>query len=119
MEKSDDQKVADIITDLKQREKMYNEMSKEALVDLLVVRDMFEDSFEPDGNGTKLWYFVSDWSESKYLTNERPTKHVSNGREFWTSDGEINIRVPACMETILPNIKYGDEPVRVALTVSI
>lgn len=117
MEKSDDQKVAEIITDLKQREKMYNEMSKETLVDLLVVRDMFEDSFEPDGNGTKLWYFVSDWSESKYLTNERPTKHVSNGKEFWTTEGEVNIRVPACMETIFPTIKYGDEPVKVGLTV--
>ena len=118
MDKTDEEKLEGIMLDMKQREKFYNGMTKEELVNLLLMRDMLEDSFEPDVEETKLWYFTSDWTETKYLTNERPTKHIAYGKEIWTTDGEINIRVPACMETILPEIKYGDEPVKIRLSVS-
>lgn len=30
--------------------------------------------------------------------------------------GEINIRVPVCMEKMFPEIKYGDEPKKVKVS---
>lgn len=118
MEKSDDAKVIEIMKDLEMKEKMYNEMSKETLVNILVMKDLLDEAFEPEGNEMNLWYFVSDWSGAKYITNEQPRKHILYGKTVYMTDGEVNIRVPKCMEPLFPEIKYEDEPVKVSISTS-
>ena len=118
MEKSDDTKVLEIMKDLDMKEKMYNEMSKETLVKILVMKDLLEETFEPEGNDMNFWYFVSDWTGAKYLTNQQPKRYVHFGKTVYMTDGEINIRVPKCMETLFPEIKYEDEPVNVSISTS-
>lgn len=118
MEKSDETKVLEIVRDLEMKEKMYNEMSKETLVNLLVMKDLLDESFEPEGNKMNLWYYVSDWTGVKYLSNEQPKKYIRYGMTLYISDGEVNIRVPNCMEPLFPEIKYTDEPVKVSIATS-
>ena len=118
MEKSDDARVLEIVQDLSAKEKAYNEMTKESLVSMLVMRDMLDESFEPEGKSMKLWYFVSDWTESKYLTNELPKKYITHGKAVYMTDGDVNIKVPATMEPLFPEIKYGDEPVKVRISLT-
>ena len=116
MEKSDETKVLEIVKDLEMKEKMYNEMSKETLVNLLVMKDLLDECFEPEEHDMNLWYYVSDWTGVKYLTNEQPQKHILFNKAIYMSDGEVNIRVPKCMESLFPDIKYEDEPVKVKIT---
>ena len=118
MEKSDEVKVAEIITSLQEKEKAYNKMPKKTLVDLLVVRDMLDESFEPEGKEMNLWYYVSDWTGVKYLSNEQPKKHIVFNKVIYMSDGEVNIRVPKCMEPLFPEMKYEDEPAKVRIATS-
>lgn len=116
MDKSDEFKVSEIIKDLDEKEKMYNEMSKKTLVNILVMKDLLEEVFEPEENDMNLWYFVSDWTGAKYLTNEQPQKYIRYGKTVYMTDGEVNIRVPKCMEPLFPDIKYEDEPIKVSIT---
>ena len=116
MEKSDETRVLEIMKDLEMKEKMYNEMSKETLVNILVMKDLLDEAFEPEGNKMNFWYFVSDWTGAKYITNEQPKKHILYGKTVYMTDGEVNIRVPKCMESLFPEIKYEDEPVKVSIT---
>ena len=116
MKKSNDAKVLEIVKDLDMKEKMYNEMSKKSLVNLLVMKDLLDDTFEPEGNDMNLWYYVSDWTGAKYLTNEQPKEYLIFNKTIFMSDGEVNIRVPKCMEGMFPSINYGDEPVKVSIT---
>lgn len=118
MEKNNDAKVIEIMQDLEMKEKMYNEMSKETLVSILVMKDMLDETFEPEGNEMNLWCFVSDSSGVKYLTNEQPRKCIYSGKTTYITDGEVNIRIPKCMEVLFPEIEYEDEPVKVNISTS-
>ena len=79
----------------------------------------------------ELWYFVSDETGVKYLSDEKPKAYftTSNQAEYTKvgvirdipktillTDGEINIRVPKKMESMFPEIKYGDDPIKVTLS---
>jgi hypothetical protein len=116
MKKSDEEKVIEIAKDLEMKEKMYNEMPKDTLVNILVMKDLLDETFEPEGNDMNLWCYVSDWVGTKYLTNEQPREYVLFNKPIYMSDGEVNIRIPKCMEGMFPDIKYGDSPVKVSLT---
>ena len=126
MEKNEDGKnvineIGEIMTEIKQVEKAYNEMGKKELVELLVTKRIHELCSEPEETSCKLWYFVSDKTGAKFLTNEEPKKvysifDASGDDMFYLTDGEINIRVPVMLEKTLPDIKYGDEPVLVKLS---
>ena len=118
MEKSDEVKLAEMMSDLQEKEKIYNEMSKESLVNLLVLRDLLDNSFEPDDGRMNLWYFVSDWTGAKYLTEKEPRKYIRYGKAVYMTDGEVNIRVPVVMEQVFPQIKYGDDPVKVCINLA-
>ena len=118
MEDNDKKKVAKIISDLEEKEKIYNEMSKDTLVNMLVLRDLLDDSFQPDDGRMILWYFVSDWTGAKYLTNEEPRKYFRHGKMLYMTDGEVNIRVPEVMAQVFPKIKYGDGPVKVCINIA-
>ena len=99
------------------KEKMYIELPKDKLVDRLILCEMelASEKAEPV-NMMELWYYVSDWTGVKYLTNEEPQKYMVFNKATYMSDGEVNIRVPKCMESLFPNIKYEDEPVKVKIT---
>lgn len=119
MKKSEDRKAREVMSDLKMKEKMYNGMSKKDLVNLLVAKDLLEESFEVLKQDVTLWYFVSDSTGTKYIASEKPKKYTTflDG-DVYLTDGEINIRVPKCMESMFPFIEYGDEPKKVSLSVS-
>ena len=116
MENNDEAKFYEILKNASEKEKLYREMDKETLVNLLVLNDTFDQAFEPDGKEMKLWYYVSDWTGAKYLTNEMPRKNYCCGKLVYTTDGEVDIRVPVCMEALFPEIKYEDEPITVKIS---
>ena len=123
MEKSNDEKTMDILAESKKREDMYNEMSKEKLVDLLVFRDIFETGvgIDEEEHTARLWCYVADETNLKYITNEYPIKHhpLSTPENFfYISNGDVNVRVPESIASLLPDIKYGDEPVKINLSFS-
>lgn len=119
MEKSDDEKLIGIFERMKQLQKEYENVSKEQLIDLLVLRAMSEETFEAEGHKINLWCYVSDKTGLKYLTNELPKKYYPISEDsVYLSEGDINIRVPNSMNSMLPDIKYGDDPVKVQLSVS-
>ena len=135
MEKDNKKSFKDIIEaisemDLKQH--MYEEMPKDKLIDRLIMCEMELAAREEEAaeHSIELWYFVSDETGAKYLTDEKPKVYLSfgpaeesgsevvpiKGNKVWFTDGEINIRVPVCMEKMFPEIKYGDDPIKVILS---
>jgi len=103
-------------------EKMYNDMSKESLVKLLLLRDTLDLQLTTNENSTELWYYVADETGCKYITDKMPEqvfiedKSAYNG--LFITSGEVNIRIPRCLEHLFPEIKYGDGPIKVTLTIS-
>ena len=121
MEKCDDERLKDVFIRMKQLEKQYDEMSREDLIGLLVLRQMADEAmFEGEGHKIKLWCYVADETGLKYLTNAMPTKYFTDSEPLgvFITDGDINIRVPAPMFGMFPDLKYGDEPMKVSLSVS-
>lgn len=127
MEKRDDEALKEIFKRSDELEKMYNEMSKESLVNMLIFKQMMDEAFDVDeeNHSTELWYYVADKTGVKYLSNERPTEYVSigggarkEGDRFWVSDGEVSMRVPDALAGLFPKLEFGDGPVKVKLSVS-
>ena len=120
MERTNEEKLMGTLNRLKRQEAAYNEMSKEELVKLLVFRDMMDENCCPEEREVTLWYFIADKSEAKYLSDEMPIKYFTPGDSdgIFVTDGEVNIRVPNMLEEILPEMKFGDEPTLVKITVS-
>ena len=105
-----------LFKDLSNREKFYNEQSKETLVNMLVLKDMLDESVDDEGRETGLWCYVADDTGIKYLSNALPKLMINCG--VYYTDGEVNIRVPECMTSMFPDVKYGDEPVKVNISIS-
>ena len=77
MEKNDDEKLIAAFKRSNELEKQLKEMSKEALVNIMVFKELMEDAFEPEEHGMNLWYYVADESGVKYITNERPQQFLT------------------------------------------
>lgn len=121
-----------VFDEFKVKESVYNEMPKDKLVGRLIMCEMELDAIkkEETEHSMELWYFVSDETGAKYLTDEKPKVYLSfdpaeesngevvpiMGSKVWFTDGEINVRVPVCMEKMFPKIKYGDEPIKVKVS---
>ena len=110
-------------TEIKFNEKLYNDMSKESLVKLLILRDMLDLHLVPENNTVTLWCYVADKTGCKYITNEMPKQffvadHTEDNEGLYLTDGEVNIRVPKCMDSMFPDLKYGDEPMKIDLTIT-
>ena len=120
MDKSDDERLMDTFKRMKQLEKQYQEETKEDLINLLVLKQMADEVLEVEGKSIKLWCYVADKTGLKYLTNELPERYftLKDRDGVFITEGEINIRIPKMMEPLFPDIKYGDEPVLVKLSVS-
>ena len=102
-------------------EKMLKKMTKEQLVDILVIKLLADNApFEPAGERMSLWYFKDPETGAKYLSNERPKKYVNeaSGQPFLLSEGEVNIRIPKIMESMFPELEYADVPLKIDLAVS-
>ena len=119
MEKNDEELIG-LFKEMRELEKKYNEMPKETLVNILILREVMEDKFEPDGDKVNLWYYVADESGVSYLTNERPTPHLIRDEKtpIFLTNGDVQIRVPKALESMFPQLKPGDEPVKVSLSIS-
>ena len=132
MEKNDKRDVADImsmVNEFKLKMDAYSELPKDKLVDRLIMCEMELTAKEKETTGhmMELWYFVGDETGTKYLSDRQPkiyftTKYDNFGddgdimyvpQQVMMTDGEINIRVPKKMEAMFPEIKYGDNPIKV------
>lgn len=132
MGKNDERTAADImqmVNDFKAKEDIYNELPKDKLVDRLIMCEMELAARDEEATAQtmELWYFVSDETGTKYLSNVKPKRFIAfgsgekdedgfpkiSGKVALMTDGEVNIRVPLCMEKMFPEIKYGDDPVKV------
>ena len=113
----DDNEVKELFKEMRELKTKYDALSKEELVAKIVYDEMV-DFYEE--NEITLWCYVSDATGAKYLSNEKPVKHKFEGDSefFLLSDGSINMRVPNEMLDMVPNLKYGDSPVAVKLSVS-
>ena len=127
MEKRDDEALKEIFKRSDELEKMYNEMSKESIVNMLVFRQMMDEAFDVDeeNHSIELWYYVADKTGTRYLSNNEPTEYVSigggarkEGDRFWVSDGDVQIRIPEQLAGLFPDKHYGDDPVKIKLSVS-
>ena len=120
----------EMISEVEFRKQKYANLSKDEILDRLIMTEMLLSELKNPEKNIDLWYYVSDEDECKYLTNESPKIGFYNPQEVQTdrspftvvipkkmlfSDGEINIRVPKCMERIFPEIKYGDSPIKINL----
>lgn len=133
--KKDFGNILEAISKMNLKEDLYNKMPKDKLVDRLILCEMELDAKnkEADEHSMELWYFVSDETGAKYLSDEKPKLYFMADvdvplevrqtemltvmpKEVWLTDGEINIRVPKKMEAMFPEIKYGDEPIKVKVS---
>lgn len=112
--------IVEMMNEIKQVEKTYNEMSKEELVELLVTKHISEMCFEPKNHETDLWYFSDQETGSKYLTNEFPYICFSGSSKYpiRLTKGEVNIRIPKIMESMFPDLGEYGTPTKVHLSVS-
>lgn len=120
MDKSVEEKdFVEIIKEVSEKEKIYNAMTKKELVDILITKELLDKSLEPEEHGINLWYYASDDTGVKYLTNEEPHNYymVDDDKSLYMSEGEVNIRVPKCMEGLFPEIRCEDGPVKVSVSV--
>lgn len=130
--------IAQMMSEWKLKEEAYNEMPKDKLVDRLILCEMELAAEKAESvNRMELWYFVSDETGAKYLSDKKPEMWLTAKENFGdeanvtpegfsyimetlqpvlVTDGEINIRVPKKMETMFPEIKYGDEPIKVRIS---
>ena len=132
MEKNNERASADImkmVNEFKAKEKIYNELPKDKLVDRLIMCEMELSARDEEGTAhmMELWYFVGDETGAKYLSDKKPeiyfiAKYEDFGddgdtmyvpQQILMTDGEINIRVPKKMEAMFPEIRYGDDPIKV------
>lgn len=127
----DDFKMTSLMSLAQEKEKRYAMYyDVETLAHRLALTEMLYEEYTDPDKTMKLWYYVSDKDECKYLTNEKPKYYFVPGDNpkvsehgivsdlpdrILLSDGEINIRVPKCMEKMFPEIKYGDGPIEVKL----
>ena len=123
MEKNDDEKLMEVFDRMKTLEKQYKEMTKETLINVMIFKDMMHEAFEIDENKHEvgLWCFVGDETGTMYISDTQPTKYVSvdkAGFDVLISNGEVNIRVPAALRPMFPDLRFGDDPVRIKLSVS-
>ena len=125
----DDFKMASLMSLAQEKEKRYAMYyNVETLAHRLALTEMLYEEYTDPDKTMKLWYFVGDETEAKYLSNKKPEMHFDGESKVsehgvvtdlpnivWLTDGEINIRVPKCMEKMFPEIKYGDGPIEVKL----
>lgn len=113
--------IQQIMKEWENKEKMYIELPKDKLVDRLILCEMelASEKAEPV-NMMELWYFVSDETGVKYLSDKRPEEcgTPDSGAKVYLTDGEVNIRVPRSLERLFPGLEYGDAPLRVRMSVS-
>lgn len=121
--------IQQIMKEWENKEKMYNELPKDKLVDRLILCEMELSARYEEGTAhmMELWYFVGDETGAKYLSDKKPeiyfiAKYEDFGddgdtmyvpQQILMTDGEINIRVPKKMEEMFPEIRYGDDPIKV------
>ena len=60
MEKTDDEKMIAAFKRSNELEKQLKEMSKETLINIMVFKELMEDTFEPKEHGMNLWCYVAD-----------------------------------------------------------
>ncbi len=132
MEKSNERNPVDImkmVNEFKLKMDAYSELPKDKLIDRLIMCEMELSARDEEGtaHAMELWYFVGDETGVKYLSDRKPkiyftTKHDDFGddgdimyapQQILMTDGEINIRVPKKMEAMFPEIRYGDNPIKV------
>jgi hypothetical protein len=122
--KKDFGKILEAMSEINLKEDLYDKMPKDKLINRLIMCEMElgARSKEAEEHSMELWYFVSDETGVKYLTNEKPKEYLTfdSGKEkwltIWLTDGEVNIKVPNCMEKMFPEIKYGDKPIKVKVS---
>ena len=123
-----------LVRDFRRWEKkaeMYKDIPIQNLIDKLILTEMELEGINNDA--MELWYFVGDETGSKYLSDEKPKVYFTvelddsflnrenqldtvKPKKVLMTEGEINIRVPRKMETMFPEIKYGDEPILVKVS---
>ncbi len=113
--------ITETLSEASDYEKMLKKLTKEQLIDILVIKLLADNApFEPTGKTMSLWYFKDPETGAKYLSNERPKKYInaSSGQPFLLSEGEVNIRIPKIMESMFPELKCADVPLKIDLAVS-
>ena len=132
MEKSNERSPVDImkmVNEFKLKMDAYSELPKDKLIDRLIMCEMelAARDEEDTAHMMELWYFVGDETGVKYLSDRKPkiyftAKYEDFGddgdtmyvpQQILMTDGEINIRVPKKMEAMFPEIRYGDDPIKV------
>ena len=83
MEKRDDEALKEIFKRTDELEKMYNELSKESIVNMLVFRQMMDEAFDIDEekHTADLWCYVSDISGTLFLSDEQPNMYLVYKKE--------------------------------------
>jgi hypothetical protein len=134
-DKKDFGSIIEAISEINLKEDLYDKMPKDKLIDRLIMCEMELEARDNEAaeHSIELWYFVSDDTGAKFLTDEEPKPYFIDvneklpdtlGKETFAvitkkvllTDGEINIRVPKKMESMFPEIKCGDEPIKVKLS---
>ena len=137
MEKSNERGPVDImkmVNEFKLKMDAYSELPKDKLIDRLIMCEMELTAREEraEEHIMELWYFVSDETGVKYLSDKEPkvyftAKYEDFGddgdtmyvpQQVMMTDGEINIRVPKKMESMFPEIQKNEPPIKVRLSVS-
>ena len=114
-------RMLEFFDEARESEKIYGEMTKEELINLLICNDFLKNSLEMFENKIDLWYYVGDGTGAKYISDEAPKMCMTcldKKDMFLMSDGEVNIRIPDCMEGMFPELKYGDAPVKIELSIN-
>ena len=133
-DKKDFGSIIEAFSEINLKEDLYDKMPKDKLITRLIMTEMELEGRDKEAteHSIELWYFVSDETGAKYLSDEKPAcfmtnvdesvkvteteMHMTLPKEVWLTDGEINIRVPKKMESMFPEIKYGDDPIKVILS---
>ena len=137
MEKSNERGPVDImkmVNEFKLKMDAYSELPKDKLIDRLIMCEIELNAREEETKEhmMELWYFVSDETGVKYLSDKEPkayftAKYEDFGddgdtmyvpQQVMMTDGEINIRVPKKMESMFPEIQKDESPIKVHLSVS-
>ena len=132
--KRDPVDIMEMVNEFKLKVDAYSELPKDKLIDRLIMCEMELTAREEraEEHIMELWYFVSDETGVKYLSDKEPKVYFTSKYEDFgddgdtmyvpqqvmMTDGEINIRVPKKMESMFPEIQKNEPPIKVRLSVS-
>ena len=132
--KRDPVDIMEMVNEFKLKVDAYSELPKDKLIDRLIMCEMELTAREEraEEHIMELWYFVSDETGVKYLSDKEPKVYFTSKYEDFgddgdtmyvpqqvmMTDGEINIRVPKKMESMFPEIQKDEPPAKVRLSVS-